>query len=332
MIYYFVNTLLVNLIILLNYKRIVNFFNIYDFPDKKLKKHKKKIPLMGGLIIVINILLLLITSCFLSEKIFIFENNREFIVLVLFIISFFLIGLYDDKFNLKPINKIIFLILIAITCILINDKLLIKYISLSFFDRNIFLLNASLLFTVFCIIILLNSINFYDGINCQAIVFFIIIFTYLCIKFNYNLFYLFIVINLFFLLFLNIGNKLFLGDSGIYFLAALLSFCLIYEYNVYKNFIYADEIFILLSLPGFDLFRLSCTRILEGKNAFLGDRNHIHHLLNRKFSLFTSNFVLILLVTIPILAMEFTTINRLLLILINVFIYSTIIIFLKNDN
>ena len=45
---------------------------------------------------------------FLSEKIFIFENNREFIVLMLFITSFFLIGLYDDKFNLKPINKIIF--------------------------------------------------------------------------------------------------------------------------------------------------------------------------------------------------------------------------------
>ena len=42
MTYYFVNTFLVNLIILLNYKRIVNFFNIYDFPDKKLKKHKKK--------------------------------------------------------------------------------------------------------------------------------------------------------------------------------------------------------------------------------------------------------------------------------------------------
>ena len=65
------------------------------------------------------------------------------------------------------------------------------------------------------------------------------------------------------------------------------------------------------------------------ENAFLGDRNHIHHLLNRKFSLFTSNFILILLVTIPILAMEFTTINRLLLILINLFIYSTIIIFFK---
>ena len=58
MTYYFVTHIFSLVIILLNYKRIVNFFNIYDFPDKKNLRNIKKIPLLGGLIIVINILLL----------------------------------------------------------------------------------------------------------------------------------------------------------------------------------------------------------------------------------------------------------------------------------
>ena len=83
---------------------------------------------------------------------------------------------------------------------------------------------------------------------------------------------------------------LFLGDSGVYLLSIILSISLIYEHNVQNNISYADEIFLLL-LPGFDLVRLTITRMFNSKNPLLGDRKHIHHLLVSKFSLTISNTI-----------------------------------------
>ena len=127
------------------------------------------------------------------------------------------------------------------------------------------------------------------------------------------------------LLILNIKNKLFLGDSGIYLLSAVLSFSLLYEYNVNKNFVRADDIFILLMLPGFDLVRLSLTRILNGKNAFVGDRNHIHHLLNKKFSLLKTNLILIIMFSVPILFKNLIMLNNLNTIFLFLLIYCILI-------
>ena len=46
--------LVFNLILLLNIKKFSQFFNIFDSPDGKLKLHKTKIPIVGGLILVIK--------------------------------------------------------------------------------------------------------------------------------------------------------------------------------------------------------------------------------------------------------------------------------------
>lgn len=39
-----------NLLIILNLNKLANIINIYDAPDKKLKLHKKRVPILGGLI------------------------------------------------------------------------------------------------------------------------------------------------------------------------------------------------------------------------------------------------------------------------------------------
>ena len=76
-------------------------------------------------------------------------------------------------------------------------------------------------------------------------------------------------------------------------LVAIASVSLIYEHNFMGNIRFVDEIFFLLLLPGFGLLRLTLTRIKNGKNAFLGDRNHIHHLINNKLSLIYTNIILL---------------------------------------
>ena len=98
-------------------------------------------------------------------------------------------------------------------------------------------------FTLFCIVILINSLNFYDGINCQSGIFYLIVFSYLYIVSDKNFFYLF-NLNIIFCLFLNL-NKVIFGDNGVYLISVFI-ISLIYEHNLNRNIIFADQIFILL--------------------------------------------------------------------------------------
>ena len=86
---------------------------------------------------------------------------------------------------------------------LINENLIIKKISISFIKNKIYFETFSIPFTIFCIIILINALNFFDGVNGQSCIFFIIIFTFLTLKSNFNLFY---IINIFIILFVLILN------------------------------------------------------------------------------------------------------------------------------
>ncbi len=89
-----------------------------------------------------------------------------------------------------------------------------------------------------------------------------------------------------------IGGEIFLGDSGAYCIACILSYFIVIEHNVYNNIEFADEIFLIMILPGFELVRLSISRLIKGKNIFDGDLNHLHHILiQNKNSLFLTNLI-----------------------------------------
>ena len=63
-------SLLPNILILFFFKKIVNIINIFDEPDQIRKIHSKKVPIIGGIVIFINILTLLILEfIFLSTKV-----------------------------------------------------------------------------------------------------------------------------------------------------------------------------------------------------------------------------------------------------------------------
>mgnify|MGYP005660456941 CR=1 FL=1 len=121
-----------NFIIFINFNKIANRLNFYDKPDHKLKKHKSKVALLGGIIVFINLFLFLLINIFIETDLkFIKVSNREYLSIFFLIVSFFLLGLYDDKYNLKPERKFILSILFSLIVILINENLIIKNISLS---------------------------------------------------------------------------------------------------------------------------------------------------------------------------------------------------------
>ena len=256
---------------------------------------------------------------------------RDIIGIIVLISTFFLIGLYDDKYNLSPLKKIILSILFIIVSLSLNQELKISNFSVSFYPTKIFLENFSMVFSIFCFLILMNSLNFFDGINGQSLIFFLFIFTYLFFKSEMNLFYLINIFILLILLTLNLKDKIFLGDSGIFLISAIISICLIYEYNLKGSIRYADEIFFLLLLPGFDLIRLTITRMIEGKNAFIGDRNHIHHLINKRLSLFYTNLILLILAIIPSILFSFYNLSFEIVFFIFILFYVFIIYIFKYE-
>ena len=332
MIKIFLLLLLSNLLILFNLKKFSRFINIYDKPDKKLKKHKSNVPLVGGIIIIINIIIYSFLSLFFETP---FKDivvlNKEYISGFFLVTSFFLLGLYDDKFKLNPDKKFFLSVVFCIFALTLNKNLLIENVNLSFLGRTIIFNEFSFFFTLFCVIILINSLNFYDGINGQSLIFFIIVFGYLSIQSPLQLFYLILIFVCIFVLFLNMQNKIFLGDSGVYLLGSILAILLIYEYNIFKTIRFADEIFLLLILPGLDLLRLTVMRILKGKNAFYGDRNHIHHLLIKSNGLIKTNLILAVLTSLPIILFKVLVLNFFLVFIFFVIIYGFVILKMKKN-
>jgi len=329
----YLSLIVLNLILFFSFTKITKIINIYDNPDGKLKVHSKRMPLVGGIILFFNFIIICFMQLIFFEEFLILKKvyflKDELASLCFFILAFFVLGLYDDKFSLNPYIKLLLVVLLSIFILSINKNLVVENFSLSFYTEKIFLNKFSFFFTIFCILILLNALNFYDGINGQSGIFYIFVFSFLFYVSHFNQFYLYIILILLFILFLNLKNKLFFGDSGIYLISSILIISLIYEYNFTKNIIYADEIFYLFLLPGFDLVRLTFQRIVLKENIFYGDRNHLHHVLLKKGSLLNANLILFSLSAFPILAFSYIKLNFYMILVIFLILYFSLLLILN---
>ena len=142
-------------------------------------------------------------------------------------------------------------------------------------------------------------------------------------KTNY-LFLVPVITSLFLFIYFNLKSKIFLGDSGNYFLSTLLGSLIILNNNFHKNFL-AEEIFILLMLPGIDMLRLFLTRIKNNQNPLVGDRKHLHHFLLNKFNKSNTTLVYFLLFITPIFFLCFKILPENYIIVFFLLIYIAII-------
>jgi UDP-GlcNAc:undecaprenyl-phosphate GlcNAc-1-phosphate transferase len=281
MIIYLSILISLNIILLIFRNKIEIILNTYDQPDKIRKFHGCKVPITGGFIIFINYLIFLIYSLISSNQLFIFNELYSLYIAPLII---FLFGFYDDKYLITANKKLIFLFFFIISVLFFDNNLLVEKLNFNFIS-NTYNLNfvSSLFFSALCILLFLNALNMYDGVNIQVSFYCLLFFLLFLIKdYNYIL-SLTISISLVFFIYLNLKNKSFLGDGGVYLLAYLISYIIISNYNL-KNNIKIEEIFILMLIPGMDMFRLFILRLSQNRSPFDPDRNHIHHILISKFN------------------------------------------------
>ena len=192
-------TLVFNILIFFFYKRLSKFINIFDYPSKR-KIHSKPTPIMGGIIIYINIF-------FFFSYIISFDSSLQSILLIenikgvlSFFITFsliFFLGLYDDKFDTSPNIRLILLSIFIFNFLYFNPVFLIDELKFSFLSESISLNKVSFLFTFCCILVFVISMNMFDGINLQSVSFYLFLIIYLINKslvFNLFLFFIFIPI------------------------------------------------------------------------------------------------------------------------------------------
>ena len=300
-IYFILNYLLINFLIIFFFKKLSSFFNVYDFPDNIRKFHKKKTSLFGGSIILLNLLLFYLLSLFFDNDLVLNINLKIFISGCL---SFYLLGLIDDKKNLNSTLKFLLELLIAFVIVFYDESILIEKLYFSSLNKTLDLGNYSIFFTILCFVIFINALNMSDGINLQSGTYSLIIIFVLFIYSEEYLILSAIVFALLTFLYLNNKSKVFLGDNGTLLIGFILSYLIIHSAKS-TNYINlsADKIFILMILPGLELIRLFILRIIKKRHPFSSDRHHIHHILLNNFKYDKVISIIILLSILPILFM-----------------------------
>jgi UDP-GlcNAc:undecaprenyl-phosphate GlcNAc-1-phosphate transferase len=274
---------ILNLIFLYFFENFSKQIALFDKPDGIRKLHKKKVSNIGGFIFFINFLgIVLYLNFFNSSGLNFFLNIKQFNLFFFFSCIFFIIGYLDDKYNLKPNLKLILFIIVIYFFLFAFPNLIIKSLNFSFYKNSINIQEISYFFTILAFLLFINSFNMFDGINLQSVSYSIFILIIFYIKSNFNLFYMLLIFPLLIFFYLNYKNKCFLGDNGTLLLSFVFSFLFV-DFHNNKKLLFADEIFLIMLIPGLDMLRLFIVRVIKGLNPFYPDRNHVHHLLIKKF-------------------------------------------------
>jgi UDP-GlcNAc:undecaprenyl-phosphate/decaprenyl-phosphate GlcNAc-1-phosphate transferase len=308
---------LINLIFIRFYKYIKNKYDLYDKPNEIRKKQLKPVPLLGGLLFLINILAYFFYEYFFNFKSFFytlgFLGEIKIFLFCICTIVIFLIGYIDDKINLKPFTKLILVSVVMYIIFTINPKIVINSLDFSFYDNSIDLFSLGVLFSIFCILTYINSLNMLDGINLISGFYYLSIIMTLFL-YNYQIpFATTLLFSTIFFIILNYDGKIYLGDSGVYLVSFLLSLVIIGLYETNK--FHVEKIFLLMFLPIIDFFRLIIKRLLNRKHPFEADENHFHLIIDKKYKKFMKNFILFFFIFMPIL-FDFFFINNELVIII----------------
>lgn len=262
-------------------------YSLFDKNDLHRKTHKRNISRLGGLAIVGSFTIsILLFSSIINFK------EANFVIASCIILA--ALGLKDDVYGTNTSTKFILQIVVAFILVFFGAfRLTSLYGVLNVGDMPPI---YGSLFSIALIIFLNNAFNLIDGIDGLAggigiltsLVFGVLFASMGQIAYSFIAFALagaiagFLKYNWF-------PAKIFMGDTGaliIGLISAALAIKFI-ELNKFtgKNhpaFYSAPAIAVaILIVPIFDSLRVFCIRILKGTSPFKGDRNHIHHRLER---------------------------------------------------
>jgi UDP-GlcNAc:undecaprenyl-phosphate/decaprenyl-phosphate GlcNAc-1-phosphate transferase len=267
------------------------FFKNYFYKKNLIDKIKDRsshtvLALRSGGAAIASSLILISVTCYLLN-IELYEYSLLVPILLLFIV-----GLYDDVYDVDFKLKFLFQVITA--KIIIDSGLIIDNFHGIFGLYDIPSIFAQII-SILVIVSIINSFNFIDGIDGLAstiFIIFIISFEFFS-SFNSDFLYLsmMLVLMLIPVIYFNFSKskKVFLGDSGSLLLGVVISIYILYSLS--SNYIIKDEfdvnkilfIISIFSYPIIDFTRVIFIRVLNKKSPFIADNNHIHHAILKQF-------------------------------------------------
>ena len=264
---------------------IVNL-GLHDHPDER-SSHKTCVPTLAGISFFIT---LIIITFFIQN----FDTDKIGLNLIAAVTLVFIVGLKDDLVTSSPRSRLVMEIL-AILFLLFSSHMQVVT-----FDGflHLYELPKSISYpgVILLLLSIINGYNFIDGLDGLASIIAIIIFSIFALIFFDTTNYFYFLICLSFIgmlgayLIYNFSNssKIFMGDTGSLIIGFCIGFCSL-KYLAMdiprSSFFYfnvENELLVLVGIlwmPLFDLVRVIGVRLLNGKNPFYPDRNHIHHIL-----------------------------------------------------
>ncbi len=259
---------------------IGNRFKIVDKPHEKRGEREKItpkiIPRSGGLTIYFSFLII-------SIILYIINPSKEIVSLILGGTVVFLTGFIDDKFNIRPWQKLIGEIGGAVIPILFGVKVNFitnphgGYITLGW---------LSIPFTLLWVIGITNAINLIDGLDGLASgVVGIVTATLAFVAIEKGLFIVASLcfgltgLTLGFLMFNFPPAKVYLGDSGSLFLGFVVGEIAVWGALKTTTSVILFVAILALGFPILDTFSSIIRRARKRKSIFEGDMEHIHYKL-----------------------------------------------------
>ena len=242
--------------------------------------HRLPISRSGGLAGIISLNIFFLIYYLLYSNILI-----EYIALCN---SMFLIGFLDDvKIKVSPSRRL-FLMIIFLFCLIHTLPLKISNLDIPFLLDFLQIKYFSSIFVMLCFLFIINGANLVDGFNGLLSINLLIInliLLYINISSGNNEFSIFliaqIIILLSFLLFNFPNAKIFLGDSGSYFMGTLVALNSIVTNNLnpnYSSFFFCTVLFYLF----FEVFFSFSRKVIQRKSPVHPDSKHLHMLVYDK--------------------------------------------------
>ncbi len=326
---FFIYIFLLSLILILVNDYLLKSNNLVSESGDNHQKFasKVKIPLTGGVFLFFSIL-------FFYKELSI--NFLFFSILIL------ILGIISDLKSIQSAKKRLIFQLAIVLIFIISNDIQITNTRVDLLDQLISLKYINYFFVCFCVLIVINGSNFFDGLNTLSLGYYLLV--------TLNMIYLssteyiviqdFFIKNLLLVLIITYGynffNKIFIGDSGSYLLGFIFSFLLINFYNDNQQ-ISPFYIILLLWYPAFEtLFSMIRKNILD-RSPMRPDSNHLHQLVfyyvRKKYlkkvliaNLISANIINAYNLIIFFIATQFifNTQAQIILILLNLMIYTVI--------
>lgn len=246
---------------------------LVDEPNQR-KVHKGSIPLVGGISVYVSTLLFLIL-----------DNSLNGFFQYLYIAAGFLIvlGLVDDKYNIKPIWRFLAQISACIFIIKFTGIKITTFGELLWQGWNTEFALLSSVVTIFGVVGVINAINMSDGIDGLAIMTFFIPLVFIGLfgatqESSGWIVAMGISLSVVFIFNQTKSVKIFMGDHGSLFLGFVLGWLLVKGSQEPQMSFYPVTALYLVGVAIFDTIYVMLRRIRRGISPFKADKSHLHHL------------------------------------------------------